>query len=228
MLRWLDEAKLKHARKRMKRVILQKHLAKKLKKPRAPSPPPTARLLDYTQWEKEVEAHIDDLEEPTWWLKHVRPALCTGARVLLRVPLPLFCHFHVRRFWDAPWSQAEAVDKMSLVRALERRGVVAPLTSRRWILVDLIRHWATTFLPPEARFARQAELTWLREVEEMGGYVRLLTDNITHAAASVAALPSTTHLHHHDNSSNSGSSGGCIGTVWQCLQAIICTLPHSR
>ena len=79
----------------------------------------------------------------------------------------MFCTTSLLVLWQR---QADEVDKASLVRALEKRGITSSMASRRWIHVDLIRHWATTFLPPEARFARQAELTWLREVEEMGGY----------------------------------------------------------
>ena len=91
------------------------------------------------------------------------------------------CHPWALASVDSHWSllhvrigvrgvvQADAVDKMSLVRALKQRGISASLESRRWVHVDLIRHWAVTFLPPEARFMREAEATWLREVEEMGG-----------------------------------------------------------
>jgi hypothetical protein len=78
--------------------------------------------------------------------------------------------------WVCAWvcvcacEQVDFVDKASLIRALEVRHIKAPpMEARRWLHVDLIRHWATTFLPPEARFAKEAELSWLQECEEMGG-----------------------------------------------------------
>jgi hypothetical protein len=65
--------------------------------------------------------------------------------------------------------QADEVDKTSLIAALRRRGIATDESTRRWVQVDQMLVWATTFLPPEARAAREAELTWLREVEELGG-----------------------------------------------------------
>ena len=60
---------------------------------------------------------------------------------------------------------------MSLVRALALRGVAVSVKSRRWVVVDQMRRWANPVLGPEAVDVRRSELTWLREVEEMGGYV---------------------------------------------------------
>jgi hypothetical protein len=58
----------------MKRVIIRKGLAHRLRKPRrrAESPPPTPKMMEPGEWEKVVLAHIEDVEDPDWWLQHVR------------------------------------------------------------------------------------------------------------------------------------------------------------
>ncbi len=97
--------------------------------------------------------------------------------------------------------QVDAVDKPNLIRALEVRRIKAPpMTARRWLHVDLIRHWATTFLPPEARFAREAELSWLAEVEEMGGCVLL---EGRRPRAYLRALATCADV--------------CVRAMWQCV-----------
>lgn len=63
------------------------------------------------------------------------------------------------------------MDKEAIVRALSVRGVLVDPLSKRWFVIDEIRKWALTYLPPEARMAKLAESSWLREVEELGGCV---------------------------------------------------------
>lgn len=61
------------------------------------------------------------------------------------------------------------MDKRSLLAALAVRGVRIDSNSRRWFVVDEMRRWALTYLPPEARMAKLAEMSWLDEVELLGG-----------------------------------------------------------
>jgi hypothetical protein len=75
MLRWFDEASLRRARRRMKGIMVKKGLARKLVPRRRPSPPPTARLAQPSDWEAVVAAKVADIEDPDWWLKNVR---CEG------------------------------------------------------------------------------------------------------------------------------------------------------
>ena len=77
--------------------------------------------------------------------------------------------------------QADHVDKAQLIQALAIRGITVDPLCRRWLAIDEIRKWALTYLPPEARMAKLAEMNWLPEVEELGWCARscgVLSDHV--------------------------------------------------
>ena len=91
MKRWLDEPVLEQSRAQMKEIILRKRIAHKVKRP--PSPPPTARLLDASAWELEVQRHIDDIDDRQWWFKNVRRTPPPPPRPFPPLPFPrTHCH----------------------------------------------------------------------------------------------------------------------------------------